>query len=96
MSNSIGFDMCKGNPGALSFMVDAYDPKKSWPEIVQTELAFKRMRKANIQGSMLYMLWNDCCGRDTEKALEIMRSKDIDDIKAHINVSGGRGYAWEE
>ena len=93
--NAIGFDMAMGNPGALAFMMEAYNPKKEMRDIIQVEIAFRRMREANIKGSKLYMLWNDCCDRDTEKALEIMRENDIDDIVAHINYEGGRGIKYE-
>lgn len=94
--DAIGFDMAMGNPGALAFMMDAYNPKKEMRDIIQVEIAFRRMREANIKGSKLYMLWNDCCNRDTEKTLEIMREKDIKDIVDHINYEGGRGFGFED
>ena len=95
-NNLVGFDMCKGNPGALAFMCEAYGPDKPFKDIVKAENAFRRMRRENIQGSKLYMLWNDCCDRDTDKALEIMLFRDIDEIIEHINYEGGRGIPFEE
>lgn len=96
MSGLVSFELCEGNPGALTFMITAYNPGKDYVDLFKTEAAFKRMEKAGIRGDKLYMLWNDCCDRDTEKTLEIMRTKDIEDIKTHINYEGGRGFAFEE
>lgn len=96
MKGLVSFDMCEGNPGAVAFMMAAYNPEKSMPEIIKAETAFKRMDEVNIRGSQLYMLWNDCCNRDTEKAIEIMKTKPIEEIVKHINFEGGRGYAFDE
>lgn len=92
----VSFDMCEGNPGALTFMMAAYSPNKNLKELLKTESAFGRMRKFGITGAKLYMLWNDCCDRDTDKAIQIMRTNDIDDILKHINYEGGRGIPYEE
>lgn len=95
MGGSVSFNICEGNPGAVAFVMSAYDPKNGWSNIVKAEAAFKRMERAGITGSKLYMLWNNCCNRDTDKAIEIMQTKDIDDIVKHINFENGRGYAFE-
>lgn len=58
----VSFDICEGNPGALTFLIDAYGI-----DIFGAERGFQRMQNNNITGSKLYMLWNDCCDRDTEK-----------------------------
>ena len=96
MNDLVGFDIAKGNPGAVAFMVEAYNPDKSMVELLRVEAAFKRMRKNNIQGAKLSLLWNDCCNRDTEKAIEIMRTKEIAEILEHINYEGGRGIKFED
>ena len=85
------FDICGGNPGALRFLVDAYRA-----DMFKAEAAFQRMRDNNITGTKLYMLWNDCCGRDTERALMIMKNVPIDKIVEHINYEGGRGFLFTE
>ena len=87
----VTFDLCEGNPGALTFMMEAYDNF-----LFKAERAFARMRDNNISGSKLYMLWNDCCDRNTEKAVNIMCENDIDDIIQHINYDHGRGVRYEE
>ena len=60
----VTFDICAGNPGALQFLMQAYDM-----DMFKAEQGFQRMQRAGITGARLYMLWNDCCNRDTEAAL---------------------------
>ena len=87
----VSFDLCKGNPGALHFMMDSY--MKCNP--FRAEAGFQRMQDNNITGSMLYMLWNDCCNRDTAMAIDIMVNKDITIIKKHV-LNRGRGIPFEK
>lgn len=42
------------------------------------------------------MLWNDCCDRNTAKAVDIMLAKSIEDIFAHLNYERGRGIPFED
>lgn len=85
MQGMVSFDICEGNPGAYTFMMGAYalHPFKA-------EEGFKRMQNAGITGSRLYMLWNDCCRRNTEYAIRIMNETDISTIIHHID--DGKGY----
>ena len=85
----VTFDICEGNIGALTFLMEAYDI-----DMFGAETAFQRMQNNNITGSKLYMLWNDCCDRDTEKALKIMKDNTIQDIVEHINYESGRGIKY--
>ena len=85
----VSFEICKGNPGALSFLMSAYDA-----DPFGAEMAFSRMDNHEIVGTMLYMLWNDYCGRDTCQALRVMRLCDPDEIRRHINYEGGRGIPF--
>ena len=96
MGAFVSFSSCEGNPGALAFMMEAYNPKKDILDLFKVERAFARVVNAGIKGSKLYMLWNDCCARNTDKAIQIMLNNDIDDIKRHINYEGGRGIPYEE
>ena len=89
MQGMVTFDICEGNPGALTFLMNAYRIKP-----FKAEAAFKRMQNAGITGSRLYMLWNDCCGRNTEKAMDIMQNKAIDIILHHIDDGDGRGIPF--
>jgi hypothetical protein len=85
MQGMVTFDICEGNPGALTFLMNAYRIKP-----FKAEAAFKRMQNAGITGSRLYMLWNDCCMRNTEYAIQIMNETDISTIIHHID--DGKGY----
>ena len=82
----VSFDICAGNPGALTFLMQAYEV-----DMFRAERAFQRMQDNGITGSRLYMLWNDCCGRDTDHALVVMLNMSVEDIVRHINYEGGRG-----
>lgn len=85
----VSFDLFEGNPGAIQFCMEAYDA-----DMLAAENGFQRMERHHIRGSKLYMLWNDCCNRDTARAIEIMNNNSIDDIKMHINFEQGRGIAY--
>ena len=98
----VTFDICKGNPGALAFVMEAYER-----DMFTAEQCFQRMERAGITGDKLYMLWNDCCGRDVGLALETMMCMPTPEIVRHINyevpcpaerrakneVAGGRQWA---
>ncbi len=87
----VTFDICEGNPGAIAFLIEAYDMSP-----FKAEAGFARMQAAGITGSRLYMLWNDCCDRDTERTMNIMKSVDIESILQHIDTGTGRGIPFEE
>lgn len=82
----VTFDICKGNPGALAFVMEAYER-----DMFTAEQCFQRMERAGITGDKLYMLWNDCCGRDVGLALETMMCMPTPEIVRHINYEQGRG-----
>ena len=85
----VSFDICEGHPGALTFLMDAYNKA-----MFEAERAFQRMQDNNITGCKLYMLWNDCCNRDTKLTLKVMTFCSIEKIKEHINYDEGRGFAF--
>ena len=60
-------------------------------DMFRAERGFQRMQDNGITGSRLYMLWNDCCDRDTKKALAVMGKMAVEEIVRHINYKGGRG-----
>lgn len=91
----VSFDDCEGNPGALTFMSEAC-MGGSMSNAFKAESAFSRVVNAGIRGADLYILWNDCCGRDTEFALDIMKNRDIEEIKKHIKGEYGRGTPFEK
>lgn len=88
--------IAENNPGALAFMMDAYGLQpSSKANPFRAEQAFGRMKHHCITGVDLYILWNDCCGRDTAKAIEIMCEKEIDEIRKHLN-HGMTGIPFED
>lgn len=86
----VTFDICKGNPGALAFVMEAYER-----DMFTAEQCFQHMERAGITGDKLYMLWNDCCGRDVDLALETMMCMPTLEIVRHINYDAGRGIPIE-
>ena len=89
MKGLVEFGIAEGNPGALNFLIDAYNKNP-----FGAELAFQRMWHAGVVGSRLYMLWSDCYGRNTEMAIDIMQNKAIDVILHHIDGGCGRGIPF--
>ena len=77
--------MTEGNPGAaecigLMFLDDAYD----------TALDLLLLDKLEIYGSKIYMLWNDCCGRDVQKmrkTISAFRNHKFTKEQIHENLS---------
>lgn len=61
--------MCDGNPGALTCMMEMIqdDSMTGMMDIMLFD-------KLGIYGSKIYMVWNDCCGRDMEKFTETIRA----------------------
>ncbi len=86
----VSFDICEGNPGCLRFLIEAYkmDP-------FNAENAFSRMQRIGIRGADLYMLWNDCCGRDTTFAIAAMREAAGEELCAHLPI-GIRGVPFSD
>lgn len=89
------FDIAKGNPGALTFIMEAY-MKSDMYKALKAERGFQRMQDHGITGKKLYMLWNDCCNRDTDWAVDIMENESIESIVWHINYERGRGIMFEK
>lgn len=88
-------EIWNGNPGAYAFLREAYDIDHD-----KTDMAFNRMKNNGIIGSQLYIIWSDCCHRDTAKALDVIANNTIEDIKYHINkaniVFTQRGIPYDE
>lgn len=90
MGGLVSFDIAEGNLGALTFIMGAYSDGNCF----KAERGFARMRDNGITGSKLYMLWNDCCDRNTDMAVEIMCDREIKEIIEHINYENGRGIPF--
>lgn len=90
----VTWDLAEGNPGCLSFMQEAYFGTIGTIDPFKVERAFRRMQDNNIRGSKLYMLWNDCCNRNTVFAVLVMLNQPLESIIKHINYEGGRGIPY--
>lgn len=84
-------EYCGGNIGALSFFLDALDNDNQ-----KALSGFKRMYDNGITNEKLYMLWNDCCRKDTARAIYIMLHDNIESIHKHINRENGYGIPYFE
>ncbi|MEE3417776.1 MAG: hypothetical protein VZQ62_00385 [Methanosphaera sp.] len=62
--------LSEGNPGALNVLMGIVDKFKN--DTVKVFSKFSIIDTMNLYGSNLYMLWNDCCGRDLDKTLKII------------------------
>ena len=85
----VTFDICCGNPGALTFLMEAYRLY-----LFKAEMAFQKMQDADITGDKLYMIWNDCCDRNTERAIDMMFNEPIEVILHFLNYEEGRGLRY--
>ena len=85
----VSFDICKGNPGALTFLSEAYGK-----HMFVAERAFQKLQDADITGDKLYMIWNDCCNRNTDRAIGMILEEDIKTINYLINYERGRGLRY--
>ncbi len=80
--------MSEGNPGALTCMMQMMT---SDPMALLDILLFDSM---GIYGSKIYMVWNDCCGRDMAKfkeTIQAFREGKFTEEEIHENLS--RPYA---
>ena len=82
--------MSKGNPGALSAIMEMVSTNSEY-----APCAIERMKYLDITGDKFYMIWNDCCNRDTEKTLKVMIENSKEDILTHLNYENGRGIPYE-
>lgn len=75
--------LADGNIGAVAFITDVLD--KAFKEKDElAALALTRAKTFNIVGTKLYLLWNDCCGRNTDKAIRVLAENSKDDIMDHL------------
>lgn len=82
--------MSEGNPGCLLFFIELLkeDENIFWKIVIKLDVS-------EIYGSQIYMLWNDCCNRDTQKTIRMIRKLDIDTLRSYV-VDKGRGTKYIE
>lgn len=79
-------EICEGNIGALAFIGESFALSP-----IEAECGLKRMKTLGITGSKLYMLWNDCCERDTDLTNTVMNSFPANTIIHHVKHGHGMG-----
>lgn len=84
----------EGNPGAATFCMEAIHQENIEKYAIAATL--ERMKSLDITGDKLYMIWNDCCNRDTEKTIKVMLENSKDDLLKHLNYENGRGIPYED
>lgn len=85
--------LAQGNPGAMAFTMELLTNGDDASRDMAIT-ALKRMDAIGIRGSKLYMLWNDCCGRDSEKAVIEMLNRSTQDLT--YALIGGRGTPFRD
>ena len=84
MSKMTLLRMAEGNPGALTCMIEMINSYESALEDIEY------LERLEIYGSKIYMLWNDCCGRDIaklRKTLKYFKSGIITKSEIHENLN---------
>lgn len=85
--------LSSGNPGALVFVMELLAVEDSTSR-ERNITALKRMDVLGIRGPKLYMLWNDCCDRDSEKTVNVMLNKSAHEL--NYALLGGRGAPFRD
>lgn len=82
--------MSEGNPGCIQFLCDLfqYDVNKAIEYCLRYDMA-------ELYGSRLYQLWNDCCGRSIVCVHKVMEQYGNDEIIKHIDNGQGYGTPFE-
>ena len=83
--------LCDGNPGAMHVVLHFVQSNNFLPLLTFDSL--------ELYGEKLYMLWNDCCGRDFGKLLRVITWWHLGKLskeEIHEHVSGVYGKPFEE
>lgn len=87
----------EGNPGALQVMIETL---KATEQTAQAYGCLFMYDALELYGPKLYMLWNDCLGRDINmmvRLAKLWRERKISGefIQEHVNYEGGRGKPFD-
>lgn len=86
-------NISKGNPGCMQFCFELFE-KGGYEALLMLE-------ETGLTGSRAYQLWNDCCSRDVEKAIKVLRYRREDritekELKEHVYQPWGKPFDLEE
>jgi hypothetical protein len=90
--------MSEGNPGALTCLMEMIKKNDWYFPDTEPMVYVLHLDDIGIYGSQLYMLWNDCCGRDLnvfETVLRNYQTGKLTGAAIRTNVSQGRGTPFE-
>ncbi len=87
--------MGEGNPGAMMACMELFKMGSSG---VVTIL---NLDDIGLYGEKLYMLWSDCCGRDAEKVVKVVKARNFgklsdQDIRDRVSGTYGKPFTDEE
>lgn len=87
--------MSEGNPGAMTVVVKLVKEMEKDIQVLNIILCLDE--HLELYGSRLYQLWNDCCDRDIQKVIQIVRlymNGDISkkEILEHVNKPWGEPF----
>jgi len=85
--------MGEGNPGAMMACMELF---KIGPSGAVTIL---NLDDIGLYGEKLYMLWNDCCGRDASKVVQVVEARNfgkLSDQDIRDRVAGGYGKPFTD
>lgn len=83
--------MSNGNPGCISFLMGVLN--NSNEDFFYCCLKLDSME---MYGSEIYQLWNDCCDRDTDKTIQIIRTYSNKEIISHVRNGKARADKFED
>lgn len=81
--------MAEGNIDCLTFLMEFVR------DIPDAFLLILKLDSINLYGSRLYMLWNDCCGRDSEKVAKVIRDYTPEAILEHVSGVYGTPFDFQ-
>lgn len=87
----VAMKMSEGNPGALTVIMQLLQNPADIGFILACD-------SIGLYGSQLYMLWNDCCGRDMSRTKTVLKAWQRGKVTAEEilqHVSGGYGVPFE-
>lgn len=86
-------NISKGNPGCMQFCFELFE-KGGYEALLM-------LAETGLRGSRAYQLWNDCCRRDVETAIKVLRYRREDritekELKEHVYQLWGKPFDLEE
>lgn len=86
--------LCKGNPGAMHVLSELLRASQRAPLVFAWSV--EMFLQLGLDGSEIYMLWNDCLNRSDEALVTLVEDYmngvvHADEILPHIRTGTGRG-----